>query len=339
MFLEVVAQMARVRVAPVAHSIDESGRLDGEVLGLLREHQVLTAGLSEAYGGAGTDPFLGVLVIEQIAAASASLAVPALMAHGCGYALELAGERAGGAAKNLQEGGLAVLVCPGAAPEDSPPQSACLADIASLFLLAARDEENDRRCLWALDPAAVELGQAHERTGLHGVEIRDLRAAAAAGSPVGGEPSFHAARNWWLLGWAAVAAGIGRAAIEAAGGYMLERRQFGQPLAQFPALRQMLAAAESRLAGVVAQLHQAARRDDVLDAAAGPLCAAAAQAAGAMAVAVTIDAVQLHGGYGYVCEYPVERLMRDAISVRARIGGSRTTGSAIADSLLGGVSA
>jgi alkylation response protein AidB-like acyl-CoA dehydrogenase len=333
MFLEVVSQIARDRVAPVAQAVDESGRLDAGVLSLLGEQQVLTAGLSEPFGGAGTDPFLAVLILEQLAAASAALAVPALMAHGCGFALELGGERAAAAAESFQAGGVAVLAFPGPAREGASA-SACLADLADRFLLAGTGEDGERS-IWALDAAAATLGEPQARTGLYGVEIRRLSAKLAAREAIGGEASFQAARNWWLLGWAAIAAGVTRAAIDAAAGYMLERRQFGQPLAQFSALREILAAAESRLGGVVSQLHELARREDVLGPAAESRCAATARAAGATAVAVAIDAVQLHGGYGYVREYPVERLMRDAISVRARIGGSRATGPAIADSLLG----
>lgn len=349
MFLEVVEQIARDRVAPVAEGIDAHGRLDADALELLRESQVLTAGLSEEQGGAGTDPFLGVLVVEHIAMASASLAVPVLMAHGCGYAVELGRDGARSVGRSVEDGGIPVLASgrplaivrtagvDGPLRVEGAVASVPLVQISDAMFLPGWDEAAGEACLLTIDSCDVELEDPCGRTGLHGADVRDIKVSLELGPDaiVGGKASLQAAENWLLLGWAAVAAGVARAAITEAAAYMQERQQFGQPLAQFAALRQLLASAESRVGAVTSQLHAVAQREDVLKRSAGAACAAVAQTAAEVAVAVTIDAVQLHGGYGYVREYAVERLMRDAISVRARIGGSRTAGVQVADALLG----
>jgi acyl-CoA dehydrogenase len=347
MFLEVVEEMARGRVAPVAEKVDEEGRLDADVLRLLRENQVQTAGLAEDRGGAGSDPLLAVLLLERIAAASASLAVPALTAHGCGYALE---RGSGGPGSIELESEVGPLLVPGGSFKLEPygdgglrlegahPAVVCPGGPgpSDALLICAVDERSGEPCLVALDAARAELGEPSARTGLRGIELRPLAVAAELEpeAVVGAAAAAQAARNWWSLGWGAIATGIARAALAQSAEYLLERRQFGQPLAQFAALREMVARCENRVGAAAAQLRATARREDALAVSAAGECAAAAWTATDAAVATTIDAIQLHGGYGYVREYPVERLMRDAVSVRARVD-ARAAGAAIATDRLG----
>ncbi|HEX6666365.1 MAG TPA: acyl-CoA dehydrogenase family protein [Solirubrobacterales bacterium] len=331
MFLEVVEEMAGGRLAPVAEKVDEQGRLDADVLDLLRENQVQTAGLSEDRGGAGSDPLLGVQVLERLAAASASLAVPALTAHGCGYALEYGNggpdpiELGAEIAPLLVPGGSFTLERPadgGAVRLEGAHQAVvCPGGPSEALLLAAVDEQTGEPCLVALDAARAELGEASARTGLRGIEIRPLSVATELGpeAVVGGAAAVQAARNWWQLGWGAIATGVARAALAQTSEYLLERRQFGQPLAEFAALREMVSRCEGQVGAAAALLQATAGRDDALTASAAGECGAAARMATEAAVATTIDAIQLHGGYGYVREYPVERFMRDAVSSRARV--------------------
>ena len=113
------------------------------------------------------------------------------------------------------------------------------------------------------------------------------------------------------LGMAACAVGLGQAAFDAALEFTKEREQFGRPVADNQGIRFMLADMATGIeAGRALYRHAARMRDARLD--------YSLQAAEAklfctdMAMRVTTDAVQLHGGYGYVTEYPVERFMRDA---------------------------
>lgn len=130
------------------------------------------------------------------------------------------------------------------------------------------------------------------------------------------------------LGTAAIALGVGEAALGAARRYALERKQFGQPIADFQAIQWKLADSATGLAAARLAVHAAATGSG--SAAAAKLLASAA------AVAASDDAIQVHGGVGFTREFPVERCYRDS-QLLALVGG---TGDAqkrsIAARLLGG---
>jgi alkylation response protein AidB-like acyl-CoA dehydrogenase len=113
------------------------------------------------------------------------------------------------------------------------------------------------------------------------------------------------------LGIAACSTGVAQAALDAATAYATERRQFGRPIIEFQGLAFMLADMATSVAAARALYMAAARRKD----AGLPFGTQAAMAklfASDTAMKVTTDAVQVLGGYGYVEDFPVERLMREA---------------------------
>ena len=113
------------------------------------------------------------------------------------------------------------------------------------------------------------------------------------------------------LGIAAQAIGIARAAYEAACTYVVERKQFGKPIAEFQAVQFKLADMATRITAARSLLHMAAAaKDRGVDI--GTQASMAKLFASETAMWVTTNAVQLFGGYGYVKEYPVERYFRDA---------------------------
>jgi alkylation response protein AidB-like acyl-CoA dehydrogenase len=105
--------------------------------------------------------------------------------------------------------------------------------------------------------------------------------------------------------------GGARAAFEAARGYMLERRQFGQRLADFQALQFKLADMASELEAARLLLWRAAASLDKGEAQATLYCAMAKRLATDAGFHVTNEALQLHGGYGYLKDFPIERYLRD----------------------------
>src|SRR6202012_1712447 len=116
---------------------------------------------------------------------------------------------------------------------------------------------------------------------------------------------------------AAQATGIAQGALDYALGYVKERRQFGRPIAEFQGLQFMLADMAMKLEAARQLTYAAAARSD--RAMAGErvddltfFSSACKCLASDVAMAVTTDAVQLLGGYGYVNDFPVERMMRDA---------------------------
>jgi alkylation response protein AidB-like acyl-CoA dehydrogenase len=113
-------------------------------------------------------------------------------------------------------------------------------------------------------------------------------------------------------GIGAQALGIAEGAFDYALGYAKERRQFGQPIAAFQGIQFMLADMAMQTEAARSLMYTAAAKADREDLDFTFFAAAAKCFAGDTAMKVTTDAVQLLGGYGYIKEYPVERMMRDA---------------------------
>src|SRR6476646_3748949 len=114
------------------------------------------------------------------------------------------------------------------------------------------------------------------------------------------------------LGVAAQAVGIAQGAIDHAVAYANERKQFGQAIADFQGIQFKLADMETRTAAARELLYRACAKIDRHEPDAGKYSAMAKLFASDTAMYVTVEAVQVLGGYGYVNEYPVERYMRDA---------------------------
>jgi len=113
-----------------------------------------------------------------------------------------------------------------------------------------------------------------------------------------------------------VTAGVARRALTEAELYAADRRQFGQPIGEFPAVRAILDGCEDLVTAAESELGAAGTAEASGTAQLSRLARAARRTARG-AVAVCLDAIQVHGGYGYVVGSPVERLLRDAISLRA----------------------
>jgi alkylation response protein AidB-like acyl-CoA dehydrogenase len=114
------------------------------------------------------------------------------------------------------------------------------------------------------------------------------------------------------LGVAAQALGIAQGATDYAVAYARERKQFGQPINSFQAIQFKLADMETQCAAARELLYQACCKVDRGDPDLGKYSAMAKLFCSDTAMSVTVEAVQVLGGYGYVREYPVERMLRDA---------------------------
>jgi len=114
------------------------------------------------------------------------------------------------------------------------------------------------------------------------------------------------------LNIAACSLGAAQGALDAARGYLRERRQFGKPLSAFQALQFKLADMATELVAARQMVHTAARKLDAAAPDATVWCAMAKRFATDAGFSVCNEALQLHGGYGYIREYPLERLLRDS---------------------------
>jgi hypothetical protein len=203
--------------------------------------------------------------------------------------------------------------------------------VSTLFdpeLVVMLDLANHRGIV--VDRSATIDAQRHPRTGLSDARLQPLQ--------VNGEPRVTldpaevdiTIREWTLL-MSAAAIGIAESARDVSEAYAAERRQFGSALTSFPALRAMLAEMQVQVARSNALLDRAlaAPADDAASPA--ELWAATAPSA----VDAALNAIQVHGGYGYIDEYPVAGMLRDALSLRALGGPRRGAIAAVAASRLG----
>jgi alkylation response protein AidB-like acyl-CoA dehydrogenase len=136
---------------------------------------------------------------------------------------------------------------------------------------------------------------------------------------------------------AAQAVGVAQGALDYALGYVQERQQFGKALAEFQGLQFMIADMGMKLEAARQLTYAAAGRSERGDKDLTFFGAAAKAFASDVAMQVTVDAVQLLGGYGYTRDYPVERMMRDAKITQIYEGTNQVQRIVMARQLLAGI--
>jgi alkylation response protein AidB-like acyl-CoA dehydrogenase len=198
------------------------------------------------------------------------------------------------------------------------------ADFYTLFARTSGDHEGSGRasgisCFHV--PAAtpgVSAGPAEHKMGMRGSVTAQMNFCSArlpadhlVGESGHGFPIALAALDAGRLGIAACATGVAQAALDCAVGYARQRTQFGRPVIEFQGLQFMLADMATAVAAARALYLSAARRKDA-GLPYGQQAAMAKLLASDTAMRVTTDAVQVLGGYGYVQDFPAERLMREA---------------------------
>lgn len=199
-------------------------------------------------------------------------------------------------------------------------------DTADFFLMMVRTDSSDNRVgargisafIVPSGVAGLVPGKPEDKMGVRSsttttLGITDVRLSGEHLLGETGKGFVYAmeALDQGRMGVAAQAIGIAQAALEHALRYAHERKQFEEPIVNFQAIQFKLADMATGLEAARALLHEAARakdRGDDVNLKAGMAKLYASE----MATAVTSDAVQIFGGYGYMRDYPVERLMRDA---------------------------
>ncbi len=168
------------------------------------------------------------------------------------------------------------------------------------------------------DADGISYGGNLEKLGWHSQPTREVRlddVRVDAGRRLGDEgDGFRIAMrglDGGRINIAACSIGTADAALEAARSHMSERRQFGRPLAEFQALQFKLADMATDLVASRQMVHLAATMLDAAHVDATTYCAMAKRFATDACFRICNDALQLHGGYGYMEEYPLERYVRD----------------------------
>ena len=136
------------------------------------------------------------------------------------------------------------------------------------------------------------------------------------------------------LGMSAQALGIAQGCLEESIKYAKERKQFGQPIAKFQAISFMIAEMATEIEAARQLIYSTAVRKDAGDPEASKLCAMCKYFAAEMCNRVAYKAVQIHGGYGYIKEYKVERFYRDARITSIYEGTTQVQQMVISSSLL-----
>ncbi|MFD8635538.1 acyl-CoA dehydrogenase [Streptomyces sp. NPDC059533] len=342
--LALVREIAQREIRPKAAEEEDSGRFPREVFTLLSDAGLLGLPYDGEYGG-GEQPYEVYLqVLEELAAARLTVglgvSVHSLACHGlAGYGTK---EQQGAHLPAMLGGGLLGAYC--------LSEPAAGSDAASLSTKAVRDGDDwiiTGTKAWITHGGVADFYTVLARTGVEGPkgitaflvpgDAEGLTAAVPEkkmgmkGSPtaqlhfdgvrvpdarrIGEEGQGFsialAALDAGRLGIAACAIGVAQAALDEALTYALDRKQFGHPIADFQGLRFMLADMATKIEAGRALYLAAARLRD----AGKPFSRQAAMAklfCTDAAMAVTTDAVQILGGYGYTADFPVERLMREA---------------------------
>jgi alkylation response protein AidB-like acyl-CoA dehydrogenase len=315
-----VRQVVDKSLAPLAAEHDRLGGVPGETLAELADLGVFAALVPPAHGGLGLDPATWTMVIEEVARAWAAPALLAVTQGAVGAALGIAD---GDSARHLPalaraEALAAVVPIPaGLARRESDRYvfdgELPLTHAAQATLLALTLADGTA---WWLVPASmdgVRVAGAAPDLGLRGAPVSAISLRGVR-LPVS-RASSSAPRVLALMdaGIGAVAIGVGQAAFEAALRYSQQRSTFGKAICHHQAVQLMLADMATRLTAARLLVGDGAARvpDD----------RTAARRARAVAVdtavAVTLDAMRIHGGYGYTIEFPVERYYRDAAALLA----------------------
>jgi alkylation response protein AidB-like acyl-CoA dehydrogenase len=369
--LKVARDFAAEQIAPHAAERDATKRFDREVVAELGRLGFLGMAVPEEYDGLGLDTLTYLRVVEEIAAADASVAVSVavhnslpsqmLLRHGSEAQKErwlkpmARGELLAGFALSEAEAGSDAAALRAQATRDGDGWVLTGAKAwvsnggtADLVLAMVRtDREGERRGARGIGcfvvPCAAPgyvAGKPEDKMGLRAsntaaVEFRDLRLSGdhLVGDP--GEGFIYALEGLdsGRMGIAAQACGIARSALDHARRYAAQRRQFGRSIAEFQGIQFKLADMATRLAAARTLLHEAARRRDAGE---RPTqwAAMAKLFASETAMWVTTQAVQVFGGYGFMRHYPVERLMRDAKATEIYEGTSEIQRVVIARDLL-----
>jgi alkylation response protein AidB-like acyl-CoA dehydrogenase len=217
------------------------------------------------------------------------------------------------------------------------------ADVFILFAVtdrAAKPSRGISAFILPKDTPGLSVGKKERKLGIRASEttqiiLEDARLPARylLGAEGEGFKLAMSLLDGGRIGIAAQGLGIAEGAYEAARAYALQREQFGKPIAEFQAIQFMLADMATGISAGQLLLYRAATRKD-RQARVTSEAAMAKLFCSELAMRCAHDAVQIHGGYGYVKEYPVERMFRDAKITEIYEGTSQIQRMVIAAQLL-----
>jgi alkylation response protein AidB-like acyl-CoA dehydrogenase len=346
-FRETIRQITRERIAPRAAEIDERAEYPHDLRRLLAEQDVLGLPFETEHGGTGTGALMLNIAIEEIAKACASTALIVMVQELGTLPIKLfgteeqqqrflprcaSGEWSPAFALSEPEAGSDPGGMRTRAVRDGDEwvidgtknwiTNLGIADFYVVFAVTDREAGHSRGIsafIVEADRPGFSVGKLEHKLGIRGSPTGQpiFEAVRVPNENLIGEPGegfkvAMATLDRSRLGVASQALGIAQGATDYAAAYARERRQFGQPINSFQAIQFKLADMETQCAAGRELLYQACAKIDRGDSDLGKYSAMAKLFCSDVAMRVTVEAVQVLGGYGYVKEYPVERMMRDA---------------------------
>jgi alkylation response protein AidB-like acyl-CoA dehydrogenase len=344
---DAIRQIARERIAPRAAEIDAAAEYPWDLRRLLAEQDILRLPFDGEHGGTGTGTLMLNIAVEEIAKACASTALILMIQELGTLPIKLfgsdelrqrllprcaAGERSPAFALSESEagsdpGGMITRarlehgdwVIDGT---KSWITNLGVADFYVVFAVTDREAGHSHGItafVVEADRPGFGVGKLEHKLGIRGAPTGQTIFDGVRVPPenVVGEvgQGFKVAMETLdrsRLGVAAQALGIAQGATDYAAAYARERRQFGRPIGNFQAIQFKLADMETQCAAARELLYQSCAKVDRGDPDLGKYSAMAKLFASDVAMRVTVEAIQVLGGYGYVEEYPVERMLRDA---------------------------
>jgi alkylation response protein AidB-like acyl-CoA dehydrogenase len=360
---------ALAEVAPVIHGFDEAHEFPHEILKSLGKTGLLGALVPEEYGGAALDYVSYALAVEELNRVDASVGIT-MWAHNslCTNHIALFGSKEQKAAylPRLARGealGAWGLTESGSGSDAAAMQSRAVPDGSRFILnggkafitnagvaelavvMAVTDPARGNKSISAFvlerGMPGFSAGLPYRKLGLHASNTAELvfDNVAVPGANLLGELNMGFVNTMQVLeggriAMAAMAVGIAQAALDQALVYMKQRRAFGKTLAEFNGLQGMIADIGTEVeAARLLTLRAAALKD-----AGRPAKTAASMAklfASEVAMKAATKALQIHGGAGYITEFPIERIFRDAKLTEIGEGTSEIQRMVIARDILG----
>jgi butyryl-CoA dehydrogenase len=335
-----VKKFAATELEPIAPDIEKNCRIPSSVLQKVAQMGLFALTIPEKYGGSGLDMTSLCVALEELSKSCASLGIM-VAANNCLVANLLANYVAAGIKeeylRKLASGGMGgyapysdlEIVGKEQALESEREGQFLRArfDIvlngtaADFYVIPVKSDRGTSLYLFNKGSTGIEtlstVTMGMRSAGIVGLEFKHV-ALDANKCLVTDENGLHAVQSVLdnaRIGFAAIALGLSEAALEASIKYAKERVQFGRTISEFPMVQEMLAEMKQRVDQSRFLVFEAANRSDskedyVMNARLACLTSCEG------AVFNGLKAIQIHGGYGYIKDYPVERYFRDAKSVQ-----------------------
>ncbi|MFW5855642.1 MAG: acyl-CoA dehydrogenase [Bacillota bacterium] len=368
MIRKVIKDFAENEVKPIAAEIDESCEFPEDNVGKMAEADMMGIPFPQEYGGAGSDTLSYVIAVEELSKACATHGVilsahTSLGAHPIyKYGTEEQKEKYLYPLASGEKLGAFGLTEPSAGTDAAGQQTTAElagdeyvlngnkifitnAGQADIFIIMAMtDKSKGTRGISAFiveaDTPGFTLGKKENKMGINASDTRELifqdcriPRENLLGKPGEGFKIATATLDGGRIGIGAQALGIAQRALDETVQYVQEREQFGRPIAKFQGLQWEIAEMATKIEAARNLVYKAAKTKDE-GKRFSKEAAMAKYYASEVASEVANKAVQLHGGYGYMKDYPVERLMRDAKITEIYEGTTEVQKMVIAGSLL-----